>query len=351
LTPPLHGERMRAYAQLMVETTAAEVAGMPERRPFSIHAHMQAVTLDVILRAVFGMSSGAESDALRSALIDFLQLPPAVFTFIPPRYLDFPLSPYRRFLRRRGVIHRKLAAMVQARRAAHDPSRPDVLSLLLSARDEQGQPMTDPELRDELITMLLAGHETTATSLSWAFALILSHPKVAERLQAELRGAAGGDGLLELAAVPKLEYLDAVIKESLRLRPILPDVVRKLTSPTTLAGYEIPAGVNLMPTIYLAHRRAETYPEPERFTPERFLDAKVDPNAWLPFGGGVRRCLGMAFALYEMKIVLAQTLLLAQLKLASARPPRVVRRTVTLAPEGGTVVVLEERRQPRLHAA
>jgi cytochrome P450 len=344
LMPPMHGERMRAYAQLMVETTAAEVRRMPQGRAFSIHEHMQAITLDVILRAVFGLSAGQEMERLRAALMAFLVLPPAIVTFIPPRLLDFPLSPYRSFVRRRDAVRQQLDAMVQSRRNSPDASKQDVLSLLLSARDEQGQPMTDEELRDELVTMLLAGHETTATALSWAFALILSHAQVAERLQAELEGARLGDGTLDLAALPKLAYVDAVIKEALRLRPILPDVVRMLTSPATVAGYEIPAGVMLMPTIYLAHRRAETYPEPEAFKPERFLDAKIDPNAWLPFGGGVRRCLGMAFALYEMKIVLAQTLLQARLKLASDKPPKVVRRAITLAPQGGTPVVLEQLR-------
>jgi cytochrome P450 len=344
LMPPLHGERMRAYAQVMAETTVAELKRMPSGRAFSLHAHMQAITLDVILRTVFGLSAGPEMEALRAALVDFLVLPPAIVTFIPPRYLDFPLSPYRTFVKKRTAVHAQLDAVVRARRAAKDEGRTDVLSLLLAARDDAGQPMTDEELRDELITMLLAGHETTATSLSWAFALLLGHPQVLERLQAEVEGARLGDGSLDVSAVPKLEYTDAVIKEALRLRPILPDVVRKLTKPTRIAGYDIPAGVNLMPTIYLAHRRAETYPEPEAFKPERFIGAKIDSNAWLPFGGGVRRCLGMAFALYEMKIVLAQTLLHVKLKLASEKPPKVVRRAITLAPKGGTPVLLQERR-------
>jgi cytochrome P450 len=206
--------------------------------------------------------------------------------------------------------------------------------------------MTDAELSDELRTMLLAGHETTATALSWTFGLVLSHPEVLERLDAELERARLDDGGLDLGQVPRLEYLDAVIKEALRLRPIVPDVVRKLTAPTQVAGFEIPAGVNLMPTIWLAHHRAEVYPEPKAFKPERFVGAKIDPNAWLPFGGGVRRCLGMAFALYEMKIVLAQVLLSARLSLAG-RAPTVVRRNITLAPSGGTRVVLNGRREQR----
>lgn len=343
LLPPLHGERMRQYATLMVEATRRELSGMPEGKPFSLHPHMQAVTLDVILRAVFGLETGEQMNKLRNSLMVFLELPPALVTFIPVKYLDFPLSPFRSFMARKAAVDKELMAMVAARRASADASRGDVLSLLLAARDEQGQPLSDSELRDELVTMLLAGHETTATALSWAFANILSHPEVAQRLRLEVETARGEGGALDVGAVPKLEYLDAVIKESLRLRPIVPDVVRKLTRPTTVAGHEIPAGAALMPTISLAHRRAESWPEPLRFNPDRFVGAKVDPNAWLPFGGGVRRCIGFAFALYEMKIVLAQLLLGARLELASKTLPRVVRRSITLAPEGGTRVVLTRR--------
>jgi cytochrome P450 len=228
-------------------------------------------------------------------------------------------------MRRKTEVVRELMKVVAARRAANDPSRTDILSLLLSARDEEGKPLTDDELRDELLTMLLAGHETTATALSWTFACILQHPEVEERLR-----------------TGEPEWLDAVIKEALRLRPILPDVVRKLKAPMTVAGYEIPEGANLMPTIYLAHRNPEKFPEPERFKPERFLGAKVDPYAWLPFGGGIRRCIGMAFALYEMKIVVAEIIRRTRLSLADPHI-RVVRRTITLAPSGGTRVVLRER--------
>jgi cytochrome P450 len=201
--------------------------------------------------------------------------------------------------------------------------------------------MTEDELRDELMTLLLAGHETTATSLSWAFACLLENPDCLAKLDGELATARTPAGGLDLAALPRLEYLDAVIKESMRLRPILPDVVRKLTAPMVVAGHEIPAGANLMPCIYLAHRRPEAYPEPLRFRPERFASAKVDPYTWLPFGGGIRRCLGMAFALYEMKIVLAEMLLHARFNLLQR--PRVVRRTITLAPSGGTRAVMVER--------
>ncbi len=325
LLPPLHGERMSAYTALMAEITAAELERMPVGTPFSLHPHMQSITLKVILRAVFGLDEGAQMDELERLIVAFLEPPPAIATFLPVKVLDFPFSPYRTFMRRRKAVVAELLEIVRARRDAADPSRTDILSLLLSARDEEGQPMTEAELLDELMTMLLAGHETTATALSWAFACILQHPEVGQRLQ---------------AGSP--EYLDAVIKESMRLRPILPDVVRKLKAPMKIAGYEIPAGVNLMPTIYLAHRNPQKYPEPEQFRPERFLGVKVDPYAWLPFGGGIRRCLGMAFALTEMKIVIAETLRRARFTLDS-KQIRVVRRTITLAPSGGTRVVLRER--------
>jgi cytochrome P450 len=212
-----------------------------------------------------------------------------------------------------------------------------ILSLLLAARDEDGQPMTDDELCDELVTMLIAGHETTATALSWAFAVLLEHRDVAARLREEVAG------IDDPAALAGVEYLDLVVKETLRLRPIIPDVVRKTQRPITFAGYDIPAGVSLTPVIYLAHRRPESWPDPERFDPERFRGAKIDPYAWFPFGGGIRRCLGMAFAMYEMKIVLGMILPRVTMRLEKPGSVPVVRRTITLAPKGGTRVVMSAR--------
>lgn len=267
LMPPMHGERMRAYAELMGEITRIELARMPVGEAFSMHPHVQVITLEVILTAVFGVEQGEQKDRLRSCLLAFLELPPALFTFIPVKYLDFPLSPYRSFMRRKQAVDREVQSIVDARRAAADPTKSDVLSLLLASRHEDGQPMTDAELSDELRTMLLAGHETTATSLSWAFALILSTPQVLERLGAEVESARGEDGELDVAQIPRLEYLDAVIKESLRLRPILPDVVRKLTAPMHIAGYDLPAGVNLMPTICSPTAGPRSTPSPIASTP------------------------------------------------------------------------------------
>ncbi len=332
LSPPLRGERMQAYAGVIADATRAALARMPRGRPFAAHDHMQAITLDVILRAVFGLEEGAGMTSLRRMLVELLEPPPAFFAFLPPRWLDFPRSPYRTLVRRRRAVDAAIREIIRARRA--EAGGTDILSLLLGVRDDQGGPMTDDELCDELITMLVAGHETTATALSWAFACILEQPEVERRLADELAG------VTDPAALATHEYLDAVVKETLRLRPILPDVVRLTQRPVRFAGHDIPAGVNLTPCIYLAHRRPEVYPEPARFRPERFLGTKVDPYSWLPFGGGIRRCLGMAFALYEMKIVLGTVLTQARPRLASGRPIKVVRRTITLAPEGGTQLVL-----------
>ncbi len=345
LMPPLHGERMRAYAQLMAEVTRARLQLMPVGTPFSLHPHTEAITLEIILRAVFGAEAGSEFERLRQSLLALLVVPPTFFVFVPVRYVDFPLSPYRAFLARREAVARDLRALAERRRADGYEGKSDVLSLMLSARDEDGRPMTDGEVSDQLITMLLAGHETTATALSWAFASIFGDAQVSARLHAELEGARDSNGDLDPVAVTRLDYLDAVVKETLRLRPILPDVVRRLSAPVVLGGHEIPAGVNLMLSIYLAHRRPETYPDPTHFKPERFLGAKLDPNAWFPFGGGVRRCIGLAFALYEMKVVLAQLLLGARFRLAS--PTKAVRRGVTLAPSGGTRVVIDARQGRR----
>jgi cytochrome P450 len=332
LLPPLHGERMQAYARLMSDVTRAAIERWPSGTTFSLHPHMQAITLEVILRAVFGVEDAAALSTLRPLLVELMTPPPAIMAFLPALQVDLPLSPFRRFLRRRAAVHRELFALIARRRSAPDlAGRSDVLSLLLAARDEAGAPLSDEELRDELVTMLVAGHETTATALSWAFALILADPRVAERLAAEAT-----DDPEALARAP---YLDAVIKETLRLRPIVPDVVREVRAPWTVDGHELPIGCYVTPFIYAVHRDPELYPDPERFRPERFLDVKPDPYTWFPFGGGTRRCVGMAFALYEMKIVLGTILSRARLRLADAEV-KVVRRTLTFAPSGGTRVVV-----------
>ncbi|MGH7440918.1 MAG: TIGR02206 family membrane protein [Polyangiaceae bacterium] len=335
VTPPFHGDRMRAYTRLMAEGTRAAIARMPTGQPFAIHPYTQAIALEVILRAVFGLTEGESKDRMASALVAYLEPPSPLLMFLPR--VDLPLSPYRAFLRRRSAVDREIVALLAARRRGASGSGEDILSLLLATRDEAGLPMTDGEARDELMTLLIAGHETTATALAWAIERLVTHPGVLARAAAEVRDVDDPELLASC------EYLEAVIKESLRMRPIFPDVVREAQVEWKLGDWTLPPKTRLAPCIHLAHHREASWPDARAFRPERFVGAKTDPYAWFPFGGGTRRCLGMAFALHEMKIVLGTMLRHAKLRpVASAVRP--VRRGVTLAPERGCVVVLDETR-------
>jgi cytochrome P450 len=307
---------------------------------------MQSITLEVILRAVFGLVEGGQVADLAARIVRLLSFSSPLLTLAPKGVKkDLPLSPYRRFLTLRAAVDEPLYRIIAERRSKPAGECTDILSLLLATRDEEGRGLTDRELRDELITLLLAGHETSATTLAWVIERVLVEPGVPQRLEAEL-DAVIGDGPLQPSHLPRLEYLDAVIKETLRLRPILPVVGRKVMRELTLGGYSLPPGVLVVPCIYLAQRRPQTYPEPEQFRPERFLEAKADPYAWLPFGGGMRRCIGMAFALYEIKIVLATLLGRVRLRLTHPGGERVVRRQILLAPHKGTEVVVTGPRTP-----
>ena len=355
LLPPFHGDRMLAYAEVIRDAADRSLDGWPLDRPFSVHRCTQAITLEIILRAVFGLSEADESGELFQTLKQVLDLtgsPSALPYLFAPGWLQrrMPrwLGAWGHFvslrLRLRDAVDRMIFDPRTGRRRTTpgDGSGQDVLSLLLQARDEQGEPLTDSELRDELITLLVAGHETTASALAWAFERILSEPEVMARIRAEL-DAVTGSGPLEPEHLARLDYIEAVVKETLRLRPVVAIVGRQLKAPFTVAGFELPAGIVVAPCIYLTQRRGDTYAEPERFRPERFLRTQPDPYAWLPFGGGMRRCIGMAFALYEMKVVLATVFKRAQLRLASRRPVHVARRLITLVPSGGTPVILEKR--------
>jgi len=237
-------------------------------------------------------------------------------------------------------------AEIARRKSADLETKTDVLSMLIHARDEEGRAMTDQELAEEMGTLLAAGHETTATALAWAFFHILEHPEVLDRLEEELRRVVG-DGPLRSEHVPELKYLDATVKEALRLTPIIPDVGRHLERPMTIGGHHLPAGVNASPSIYLAHRRSSSWPEPEKFDPERFVNGRPGLYEFIPFGGGIRRCLGMAFALYEMKVVLAEALTRVSLRKVPGYRARPVRRNITLAPSKGMPLVVEKRSDRR----
>ena len=347
LLPPFHGERMHAYGQVMLDAAHDALDRWPLRRPFPVHAEMQKITLEVILRAVFGIDEVAplaELSRLLAELLDIAAWPPLL---IPALQRDLgPLSPWGRFLRKGAVIERLLLDQIRRRRAelaagAQPAARADVLSLLVAARDESGQALTDEELRDELVTLLVAGHETTATALAWAFRWILATPSIEDRLRAELAGAAGAPD-----RIAKLDLLDAVVRETLRLQPVVPIVGRILDRPARVGAWDLPAGTGVVCSIYLAHCRPEAYPDPTRFDPDRFLGTRPTPQEFFPFGGGNRRCIGMAFALHEMKMVLAAVLSRASLRIADDRPIRPVRRSITLTPSRGMLLELT-RRAPR----
>jgi cytochrome P450 family 110 len=343
LLPPFHGERMQAYGETMRDITDREIASWPIGRPFPIRRAMQRITLDVILRTVFGMDDGPLLATVRERIERLLAVGTNPTILLPPLRRDLgPLSPWGRLVRARREVHDVLTAEIARRRVPGAPARDDVLSLLVAARDEDGSPMPDDDLRDQMMTLLFAGHETTATALAWAFYRILERPDVLAAIRAEHRRVVG-DGPFCAEHVARLDYLDATVKEALRLDPIIPDVGRRLVRPMRIGGWELPAGVVAAPSIHLAHRRPGRWPEPELFRPERFLGARPGPYEFLPFGGGVRRCLGMAFALYEMKVVLARVLSRVELRVAPGYRPRPVRRSVTLAPSRGMPVVAAAR--------
>ncbi len=334
--PPFQGERMQSYGDSMQQIARGAVDAWPVGQPFALHPHMQSVTLDVILRTVFGMEEGPKLESLRAGLRDLLAVSanPQLLLALANGGASGAAT---RSLQVRAQVDAELFAEIARRRALPTAGRHDVLSLLIAARDEDGQPLSDQALRDELVTMLVAGHETTATSLAWAVHHVLAHPEVRARLEAELATPRPPQ------EVARLPYLDAVCRETLRLTPIVPIVGRRLTRPLRVGNLDLPAGVVAAPCIVLAHRRPERWPEPEQFRPERFLEQKPAAYEFLPFGGGVRRCLGAAFAMYEMKIVLAEVLTRVTLRAAPGYQVRVVRRSVTLAPSEGMPVVVERR--------
>jgi cytochrome P450 family 110 len=343
LLPPFHGERMLAYGEPMRRIVDRMIDGWQPGTVLAMHPAMQRTTLDVILATVFGVDEGPDLDELRACLMRWIRLTLNPLWLWPRLQVDAgPLSPWGRFVRARHAVDRRLAALIAHRRATGADHGTDVLSMLIAARDDEGRALGDEELRDHLVTLLLAGHETTATALAWAFHLVLAHPAVHARLRTELQEVVG-TAPVQPEHVGRLEYLDAIVKEALRLHPVIPDVGRVLARPMRIGAWDLPAGVAVTPCIHLTHHRPDVWPEPARFRPERFLGGRVDPYAFLPFGGGTRRCLGMAFALYEMKVVLAEVLLRVALRPLPGYEPRLVRRSVTVAPSQGMPLVVERR--------
>ena len=333
MLPPFHGERMRAYETVMEETANRELDSWPLGERFPLHPRMQAITLEVILRAVFGVDDPARRDRLRALLVRLLDVtssPTAQVIGLASRRLG-RVGPYGRLMRVMEQTDGALFEQIAERRADPQVSeRDDILSMLVAARFADGQPMDDVEVRDQLMTLLLAGHETTATALAWAFDLLFRRPDAIQRLRAEI--ADGHEA-----------YLDAVATETLRVRPVVPSVGRLLTAEAKLGGFELPPGTAVMPSIYLVHTREDMYEDPYEFRPERFLDGAPDTYSWIPFGGGTRRCLGAAFASFEMKVVLRTILRRAELRPGTDRPEPYGHRNVTLSPRNGTPAILERR--------
>jgi cytochrome P450 family 135 len=331
MLPPFHGKRMQAYREVMTRAAREEIDRWPTDRPVRMRPRMQAVTLEVILRTVFGVDEGDKLSSLRDELRSTLSILSdrrrAIFLMLlgPKRIRRYP--PFRRLME---GVDRLLYPVIEARRSAPDlADRDDILSMLLQARHEDGRPMSDRELRDELMTLLVAGHETTATGLSWAIELLARHPEELSKLEDSV--AAGED-----------DYLDAVIKETLRLRPVIALVLRKLVEPMEIGGRLLPAGVSVAPSIYLVHRNPDIYPEPERFRPDRFVEQPAGTYTWIPFGGGVRRCLGGAFAEFEMSVVLRE--LVARRRIQPVgEPEHSVRSTITNVPNRGAEVLVTPR--------
>jgi len=337
LLPPFHGERMREYEQVIVEATRRDMAGWPVGSPMRVHERTRAITLEVILRAVFGVE--AERMGRVRAAVSGLLAPVHPLTVLlvalrrPSR--ERPTGAFGRALDSLdAVIYEELA---RRRSAADLARRSDILSLLMQARDEDGQPMTDAELRDELVTLLLAGHETTATSVAWAIERLVRHPQKLARLVAEI-DAQPEDGE---------QYMTAVVNETLRLRPVVPIVVRMLRDELQVGPYRLPAGTRVAPSIYLTNRNPRTYADPEEFRPERFLEGGPETFSWIPFGGGIRRCIGAAFAQLEMKLILRTVLSELEPALPRGRRWRAGewnrRRAITLVPAAGTRVVWRRR--------
>jgi cytochrome P450 len=335
LLPPFHGERMREYEQTIVEATRKDMASWPIGRPMRLHASTRAITLEVILRAVFGVDA-ERMDPMREAigtLLSPLNVLAVLRIALTKPKQGRPEGGFGRALDHLdGVIYGEIS---RRRQASDLAERQDILSLLLQPRDAEGTPRSDSELRDELVTLLLAGHETTATSVAWAIERLVRHPQKLARLTAEID------------AGESEEYMNAVVNETLRVRPVVPIVARMLKEDLQVGRDLLPAGTRVAPCIYLTNRNPKVYERPEEFMPERFLGEGPETFAWIPFGGGIRRCIGAAFATQEMKLMLATMLSELQPSLPSGwawrRGEMIRRRAITLVPVAGAQVVWERR--------
>ncbi|HEX6666404.1 MAG TPA: cytochrome P450 [Solirubrobacterales bacterium] len=336
MLPAFHGERMERLTGMMEEVSAEEVAALPRSTPVALHPRMQELTMKVILRAVFGLDPGPRFDALRERMQEMLLFGDRPISLMPPKPGSLlaraaeRAGPFARFVRMQTEVDEILFALIAERRE-EGADRDDVLSMLVEARHEDGSPMGEQEIRDELLTLLVAGHETTATSLAWAFSRLVHEPRVLERLVEEVD--AGEDA-----------YVTATIQETLRARPVLPNVAPRLVAkPVEVGGWNYEPGCSLVANGYLIHHDPDIYPDPYAFRPERFLDQSPGTYTWIPFGGGRRRCLGASFAMLEMKVVLSALLKTCELREAGNSVEVAQRRNITVRPAKGARVSLGVR--------
>lgn len=342
LAPPFHGARMRTYGKTIVEITLQHAAKLVRGKTFRMLDLTQAITLDVILEAIFGVDDAAVRDRFRKAIIELVEAMNSpiitVFEFTRKDFGGF--GPWARFRRRAEALDTLIYEEIKKRRG-NTAGREDIFSLMLDARYDDGEGMTEKELRDQLHLLFFAGHDTTSTSLAWAFYWVCRQPIEAQKLLAEIDSL--GDSP-ETEAIVALPYLEAFCQETLRIYPVAPNVARQLEAPFELAGQTIPAGNNLTASILMLHQNEKLYPEPNKFRPERFLERKFSPYEYIPFGGGPRRCIGAAFAMYELKIALATLLRRYEFRLVRDAPIKYVQRGLTMGPQNGIEMVVEAKR-------
>lgn len=356
LIPPFHGERMHSYGELICRLVKEVMNQLPMDRLFAARTVMQEISLQVILQVVFGVYQGERYQKLKQQMSDLMEIfespLTAIFIFVRSLQWDLgPWSPWGRFLRLQESLNSIFYAEIAERRLSDNShnathryrERTDILSMLVTVRDQADQPMTDRELRDQLMTLMVAGHETTATAMAWALYWTHYFPEVGEKLRLELNTLGENPNPVDIV---KLPYLNAVCNETLRIYPVgISFFPREVREPVELLGYELPAGSVLTASIYLLHQREDIYPEPKKFKPERFLERSFSPYEFMPFGGGARSCIGSALAQYEMKLVLATILSNYQLELVEKRPVKPQRRNLTLAPAGGVKMIMRGKRQ------
>jgi cytochrome P450 len=346
LLPAFHGEQVASHADAMRIAADNAIASWPRGQPFPIHPQMRAITFETIIRTVFGFADDGTGIELRGSLKKLFALYSSglgTLLSLPAMRIDAGAwSPWGRAVRLTRQIDAILYAEFARRRKEGVEGRADVLSMLVAACHEDGQPLPDAIIRDEMYTLMLAGHETTAATMAWVVNRLVTNPNVMERARAEVVSVLD-DAKLDASHVGKLRYVEAVINETMRLDPVIPNFGRTLTRPLKIAGRDLPAGVTIAPCIYLVHRRPELWPNPEQFNPDRFLESRQSPYTFLPFGGGSRRCLGAAFATYQMKIVIAEVLSRVELKPVDGYKAHATRRGIAFAPSDGLPVIAFDR--------